>query len=86
MSRLDLCGAASERDARLGGATLDVTDPEPPSPDHWLYAHPKVRIAPHISGSSPHSEPTVTRFFLDNLGRDLAGRPLAGLVDPDACY
>lgn len=73
-------------DGRLGVATLDVTDPEPLPPGHWLYEHPKVRLSPHISGSSPHSERTVTRFFIDNLGRYLAGQPLAGLVDRDARY
>lgn len=73
-------------DSRLGSATLDVTDPEPLPQGHWLYAHPQVRISPHISGSSPHSEHTVTRFFIDNLDRYLAGRALSGLVDGDARY
>lgn len=73
-------------DEGLGSASLDVTDPEPPPPGHWLYDHPKVRVSPHISGSSPHSERTVTRFFSDNLRRYLAGEPLAGLVDRGARY
>lgn len=70
----------------LGAATLDVTDPEPPPPGHWLYTHPKLRLSPHISGSSPHSEHTVTRFFIDNLGRYVSGQTLKGLVDRDARY
>lgn len=73
-------------DERLGGATVDVTDPEPLPAGHWLYTHPKVRISPHISGSSPHSEATVTGFFIDNLARYRAGLALAGLVDPGARY
>jgi len=73
-------------DGRLGAATLDVTDPEPPPEGHWLYSHPKVRLSPHVSGSAPLTEQTVTAFFRDNLERYLAGRPLAGLVDPEARY
>lgn len=71
---------------RLGAVTLDVTDPEPLPADHWLRRHPKARISPHISGSSPHTEQTVTDIFIDNLDRYLTGRPLTGLVDPHRRY
>lgn len=73
-------------DGHLGAATLDVTDPEPLPPGHWLYTHPKVRISPHISGSSPHTEAVVTRFFTDNLERYRSGGMLQGRVDQDARY
>lgn len=73
-------------DDHLGAATLDVTDPEPLPDGHWLYSHPKVRISPHVSGSSPHTEHTVTAFFLDNLSRYISRQPLVGLVDPQARY
>ncbi|MFC3705633.1 NAD(P)-dependent oxidoreductase [Devosia honganensis] len=73
-------------DGRLGLATLDVTDPEPPPEGHWLYAHPQVRLSPHISGSSPDTEAVVTGFFLENLERYRAAKPLSGLVDRRARY
>lgn len=73
-------------DGPLAAATLDVTDPEPLPDGHWLYDHPKVRISPHVSGSSPDTEAVVTQFFRDNLDRYLSGQGLAGLVDPDARY
>lgn len=73
-------------DTRLGAATLDVTDPEPPPAGHWLYDHPKVRLSPHVSGNSPDTEARVTAFFLDNLERYRRGAALAGRVDPQARY
>ena len=34
----------------LAGATLDVMVQEPLPSDHWLWAHPRVTLTPHISG------------------------------------
>lgn len=79
-------GLKAALDGKLGAATLDVTVPEPLPDGHWLYAHPKVRISPHISGSSPQSDQNVTEFFRRNLERYLAGEPLEGVVDPQARY
>lgn len=42
----------------LGGACLDVTDPEPLTKDHPLWKFPNVIITPHIAG---HSEVTNQR-------------------------
>lgn len=70
----------------LGGATLDVTHPEPPPEGHWLFNHPKVRLSPHVSGSSPHTEATVNDLFVANLDRYLAGEALEGVVDRTAGY
>jgi phosphoglycerate dehydrogenase-like enzyme len=38
---------------RIGGATLDVTDPEPLPEDHPLWSMDNVTITPHNSGYSP---------------------------------
>lgn len=72
----------------LGGATLDVTDPEPPPEGHWLYAHAKVRLSPHVSGNAPGTDARVTQLFLDNLEKFLAGdaASMPGLVKRDAGY
>jgi phosphoglycerate dehydrogenase-like enzyme len=70
----------------LGGATLDVTDPEPLPDGHWLFNHPKVRISPHISGSSPQTRRRLTAFFINNLHRYLRGEELLGLIDKRLRY
>jgi glyoxylate/hydroxypyruvate reductase len=66
-------------DGQLSEAALDVTDPEPLPGDHALWAHPKLRITPHIASmTQPHSAAEVV---LDNLRRFERGEPLLGLVD-----
>lgn len=38
------------RSGKLAGAGLDVTTPEPLSPDHPLWREPRIAITPHVSG------------------------------------
>src|SRR5207248_2708819 len=73
-------------DGRVALASLDVCDPEPPPDGHWLYEHPKVRLSPHVSWSNPAQTARIVELFVDNLRRFLAGRPLAGEVDPAEGY
>jgi phosphoglycerate dehydrogenase-like enzyme len=73
-------------DGTLAGASLDTVDPEPLPAGHWLYAHPKVRLSPHISWAAPGTMPLMYEIFADNLARYLTGEPLEGLVDHDARY
>jgi phosphoglycerate dehydrogenase-like enzyme len=70
----------------LALATLDVVDPEPLPAGHPLYAHPKVRLTPHVSWSSPQTITRTFELFADNLARYRAGEKLAGSVDPEAGY
>ncbi|MFB6309379.1 MAG: D-2-hydroxyacid dehydrogenase [Haloarculaceae archaeon] len=37
----------------IGGAALDVTDPEPLPPDHPLWNYENVLISPHVAGHTP---------------------------------
>lgn len=73
-------------DENLGGATLDVTDPEPLPDEHWLFQHPKVRISPHVSGSSPMNRVRANAFLADNLRRYLDGQELKGLINKNTGY
>jgi phosphoglycerate dehydrogenase-like enzyme len=73
-------------DGRVAMASLDCVYPEPLPPGHWLYTHPRVRLTPHISWSSPRGMERVFDQTLDNIGRYLAGRPLEGIVDPAERY
>jgi phosphoglycerate dehydrogenase-like enzyme len=38
---------------RIGGAALDVTDPEPLPLDHELWSFENVLITPHVAGNTP---------------------------------
>jgi D-2-hydroxyacid dehydrogenase (NADP+) len=52
---------------RLGGAGLDVTDPEPLPPEDPLWALPNVIITPHNSGSTDGTGRRANEHFLANL-------------------
>jgi phosphoglycerate dehydrogenase-like enzyme len=62
-------------------ATLDVTDPEPLPDGHRLYSHPRARVSPHVSWSSPVSMRRSVELFEENVRRDRAGEALVGIVD-----
>ncbi len=71
---------------RLGGAGLDVTDPEPLPDGHPLWAMDNVLITPHVSGMSPSDDARIHALFLENLQRYVAGQPLHNRVDPVTGY
>ena len=73
-------------DGRVARASLDTVEPEPLPEGHWLYAHPAVRISPHISWSAPGTMEKTVTLFAENLARFRAGDALSGLVDPLARY
>jgi len=71
---------------RLAMATLDVVDPEPLPAGNVLYRHPKVRLSPHISWSSPQSALRTLRLFEENLSRYRKDEELQGVVDLGVGY
>jgi len=73
-------------DGPVARATLDVVEPEPLPADHPLYRHPKVRLSPHVSWSSPTTARRTMQLFAENLARYRAGEPLSGVVDLQAGY
>ena len=77
---------AALHDGTLGGAGLDVTDPEPLPPDHPLWREPEVIITPHYAGLHPGYAEHAAQVFLDNLRCYLAGQPLQNVVDKQAGY
>ena len=74
------------RAGRLGGAALDVTDPEPPPPGSPLWTAPNLVMSGHTAGYSEHHPDRQLARFGDNLEAYLEGRPLPGRVDPEAGY
>jgi phosphoglycerate dehydrogenase-like enzyme len=51
----------------VGGATLDVTDPEPLPADHPLWAFENVRITPHNAGNTPKYYDRLADVLAANL-------------------
>jgi phosphoglycerate dehydrogenase-like enzyme len=71
---------------QVARASLDTCEPEPLPAGHWLYTHPRVRLSPHVSWSSPAMADRIVELFMDNLRARAAGQPLAGVVDPAERY
>ncbi len=67
-------------DGRLGGAGLDVTDPEPLPVEDPLWAAPKLILTPHNSGSTDGTGRRSSDAFLSYLERCGAGEPLLNEV------
>ncbi|PYI50299.1 hydroxyacid dehydrogenase [Paenibacillus flagellatus] len=61
-------------------ACLDVTDPEPPAPDHPLRTLPNCILTPHIAGAVNNGVWRLGQFAIDETKRLLAGEPLEGEV------
>jgi phosphoglycerate dehydrogenase-like enzyme len=80
----DLMAALDE--GLIGGAGLDVTDPEPLPPDHPLWTHPRAVVTPHTAGGSPRRAGRVIATFCENLRRLRAGQPLLALIDKRKGY
>jgi len=71
---------------QIGGAALDVTDPEPLPAGHPLWDLPNCLITPHTADTEQMTEPLLARRIADNVERLAAGKELAGVVDPDLGY
>ena len=66
---------------RIGGAAVDVSDPEPLPADDPLWSAPNVLVSPHFAGSgSPRSVQRLAQGVADNLRRLMAGEPLQHVV------
>jgi phosphoglycerate dehydrogenase-like enzyme len=61
-------------------ASFDVTEPEPLPDGHWLIGHPRARVTPHLSWSSPDTARRVLDRLSDNIRRLQAGQALMGEV------
>jgi len=80
----DLVAALQE--GSIGGAALDVTNPEPLPDDHPLWSMPNCIITPHVGNTPEMALPLLAARITENVRRWQAGEPLLGLVDPDAGY
>ena len=70
----------------IGGAALDVTDPEPLPDDSPLWHLDRCLITPHTANPWQTAQPLLAARVRDNVRRFAAGEPLEGLVDVAAGY
>ena len=74
------------RAGTIGGAALDVTEPEPLPPGHALWALPNAIITPHVASTREMGERFLAERVTENVQRFAAGRELLGVVDQRLGY
>ena len=70
----------------IGGAGLDVTDPEPLPDGHALWSLPNCIITPHVGNTPEMAKPLLAKRVTENVRRYRKGKELLGLVDVEAGY
>jgi phosphoglycerate dehydrogenase-like enzyme len=70
----------------IGGAALDVTDPEPLPDGHPLWDLERCIITPHTADTMEMIVPLLAHRIRDNVARFAAGEPLVGQVDTALGY
>ncbi len=64
------------QDGEIGGAALDVTEPEPLPPGHPLLRMENCLIVPHIGSASISARRGMAHLAVDNLIAGLDGKPM----------
>lgn len=70
----------------IGGAALDVTDPEPLPAGHPLWTFDNCVVTPHVANTVDMAVPELAGLIARNVRRFAAGEPLEGPVDPALGY
>lgn len=70
----------------IGGAALDVTEPEPLPDDHPLWDLPNCIITPHVGNTPEMAVPLLSERIRQNVRRWAAGEELLGPVHPELGY
>lgn len=77
---------AALKSGSIGGAGLDVTDPEPLPKGHPLWSMPRVIITPHTAGRSDKGRDRLYTMVEENLRRYVNGEPMLSVVDIEKGY
>lgn len=70
----------------IGGAALDVVDPEPLPPDSPLWTFDNCVITPHTANPRETEREGLRRLLEANVRSRREGKPLLGVIDPAAGY
>lgn len=81
----DALVAVLRREA-IGGAALDVTDPEPLPDGHPLWELERCIITPHTADTEEMVQRLLAQRIKENVARFAASEPLAGVIDAAAGY
>ena len=73
-------------EGRIGGAALDVTDPEPLPEGHPLWAEPRALITPHTANPPDALARALAERIEENVSRFKADEELIAVVDVEAGY
>ena len=68
----------------IGGAALDVTDPEPLPDGHPLWTEARALITPHVANPDLTLMRDLAGLVRENVERLAAGEPLRSPIDLDA--
>jgi phosphoglycerate dehydrogenase-like enzyme len=71
------------REGRIGGAALDVTDPEPLPAGHPLLGAPNVLVVPHIGSATTATREKMAAMAADNILAALAGEHMPHCANPE---
>jgi phosphoglycerate dehydrogenase-like enzyme len=71
---------------KIGGAGLDVTDPEPLPEGHPLWTEPRALITSHTANPPDALARALAQRIEENVSHFKAGEPLIGVVDVEAGY
>jgi glyoxylate reductase len=71
------------RSGRLGGAGLDVTEPEPLAPDSALLKLDNCIVLPHLGSASKRTRESMALIAAENLLAGVRGKRLPHCVNPE---
>jgi D-3-phosphoglycerate dehydrogenase len=72
--------------AAIGGAALDVTDPEPLPDGHPLWTMPNCIITPHVANTADMALPELVAMIERNVTHYVRGEQLEAVVDVSLGY
>ena len=77
---------AALRNGTIGGAALDVTDPEPLPADHPLWTLANCIISPHVGNTPEMAVPLLSERITTNVRHFAAGEELVGAISAELGY